>query len=86
MIQSAHKVEIGDSEQANLLDRYIKTLGCHYRAVIWNLRREGVYMDRTEIFKLYLNASEEVKNLVDDILKVSESQIEHRDQHCQNDS
>ena len=43
-------------------------------------------MDRTEIFKLYLNASEEVKNLVDDILRVSESQIEHQDQHYQNDS
>ena len=43
-------------------------------------------MNRNEIFELYLNASDEVKTLIDAILKEFESQIEHQGQHCQNDS
>ena len=78
MIQSAYKVEIGDSEQANLLDRYIKTLGCHFRALIWNLRREGVYMSKSEFVKKFNNASEEVKNLIRAYLKENQQPSEFR--------
>jgi len=37
---------------------------------------KGVYMDRLQILILYLKASDEIKNQIDEILKESESQIE----------
>ena len=61
-------------QRANLLDRYIKTLGYNLRAK-WNLHRVKI-MDQAEFISKFENASEEVKNLVREFLKENQQHSE----------